>query len=50
VSAEGGQTRIGPLDEACQSVLRDRLFTVGQLVRMGQAAPEGTALEGSSGG
>ena len=40
VVAEGGDTRIGHLDEAGRSVLRDRLFTAGDLLRMNQLRPE----------
>jgi hypothetical protein len=40
VTAEEGQTRIGPVDEASRSVLRQRLFTVGQLLRMNQLSPD----------
>jgi predicted ATPase len=38
VVAEAGVTRIGPLDEADRGVLRDRLFTAGELLRAGQLA------------
>jgi hypothetical protein len=40
VSAEQGQTCIGPIDEASRSVLRKRLYTVGELLRIGQLFPE----------
>ncbi len=43
--AEGGTTRIGPLDEVSRSVLRDRLYTVGELMRITQVTPE----EGTTG-
>jgi predicted ATPase len=39
VVAENGETRIGPLDEAGRSVLRDHLFTAGDLLRMNQLRP-----------
>ena len=39
VVAEEGVTRIGPLDEADLSVLRERLFTPGELLRSGQLTP-----------
>lgn len=32
--AEYGESRIGPLDQAGRSALRDRLFTAGELLRM----------------
>lgn len=40
VVAEQGETRIGPLDEADRSVLRDHLFTAGELLRMDQLRPD----------
>lgn len=40
VVAEGHGTRIGHLDEAGRSVLRDHLFTAGDLLRMNQLRPE----------
>jgi predicted ATPase len=43
VVAEDGGTRIGHLDEATRSVLRDHLFTAGDLLRMNQLRPESAA-------
>jgi predicted ATPase len=40
VTAEDGRTRIGPLDEVDRSVLRDHLYTVGELLRVTQLRPE----------
>ncbi len=40
VSMERGETRIAPIDEAGRSVLRKRLYTVGELLRIGQLLPE----------
>ncbi len=40
VVAENGVTRIGPLDEAGRTAIRDRLFTAGELLRMNQLEPE----------
>lgn len=40
VLAEDGLSRIGHLDEAGRSVLRDHLFTAGDLLRMNQLRPE----------
>ena len=40
VSMSRGQTRIGPIDEASRSVLRKHLYTVGELLRIGQLFPE----------
>jgi predicted ATPase len=39
VSSEEGATQIGPIDEVGRSVLRDRLYTAGDLLRMNQLAP-----------
>ncbi len=40
VLSEGGQTHIGPMDEVGRSVLRDRLYTAGELLRMNQVDPD----------
>lgn len=40
VLAEHGETRIGPLDSAVRSTLRDRLYTAGELLRMDQLRPD----------
>ncbi len=40
VVAEHGETRIGPLDEAGRSVLREHLYTPGELLRMDQLSPD----------
>ena len=40
VLSEHGETRIGPLDEAGRSALRDHLFTAGELLRMDQLHPD----------
>ena len=40
VESLGGETRIGPLDEACRSALLEGRFTVGELLRMGQTQPD----------
>ena len=40
VRAEQGESRIAPLDETGRSVLRDRLFTAGELLRMDQLDPD----------
>ena len=39
VLSEHAETRIGPLDEAGRSALRDHLFTAGELLRMDQLRP-----------
>ena len=40
VVAEHGETKIGSLDYAGRSALRDRLFTAGELLRMDQLRPD----------
>lgn len=40
VVAEDGETRIGPLDEAGRSALKDHLYTAGELLRMDQLRPD----------
>ncbi len=38
--AEHGETRIGPLNDVGRAVLRDQLYTAGELLRMGQIEPD----------
>jgi predicted ATPase len=40
VVAEDGISRIGPVDEAGRSVLRDHLYTAGELLRLNQLSPD----------
>jgi predicted ATPase len=40
VISERGETKIGPLDFAGRSALRDHLFTAGDLLRMDQLRPD----------
>ena len=40
VLSEHAETRIGPLDEAGRSALRDHLFTAGELLRMDHLRPD----------
>lgn len=40
VVAEHGETRVGRLDEASRSALRDHLYTAGALLRMDQLRPD----------
>ncbi len=40
VESNDGETRIGPLDPAFRSILRDRLYTAGDLLRMDQLRPD----------
>ncbi len=44
VVSEDGETKIGPLNEADRSVLRDRLFTAGELLKQGQLTPDLEAI------
>jgi predicted ATPase len=45
VVAEDGKSSLGPLDQAGRSVLRDHLYTAGQLLRMHQLRPRAEAFE-----
>ena len=40
VLSEHAETRIGPLDEAGRSSLRNHLFTAGELLRIDQLRPD----------
>ena len=40
VVSEGGETNIGPLDEASRSMMRNQLFSAGELLRLNQLAPD----------
>ena len=40
VVAEQGESRIGPLDDIGRSVLKDHLYTAGELLRMNQLDPD----------
>ena len=40
VVSEDGETKVSRLDEAGRATLRDGLFTVGELLRMNQLAPD----------
>ncbi len=44
VVSEDGETKIGPLNEADRSVVRDRPFTAGELLKQGQLAPDLEAI------
>ncbi len=44
VAANAGETRIAPLDEASRSIMRDRLFSAGELLRLNQIALDPTVL------
>lgn len=45
VVSEGGETRIAPIDEASRSVMRDHLFSAGELLRLNQLAPDRAFLD-----
>ena len=45
VDNEDGVTRIAPIDEAGRSVLKDKLFTPGELLRQNQLTPDPLAVE-----
>ena len=40
VAAEDGETRLAPLDDAGRAMLRDHLFTAGELLRIDQLTPD----------
>lgn len=40
VISEGGETRIGPLDDASREAMRQQLFSAGELLRLNQLAPD----------
>jgi len=48
VVSEGGETKIAPLDEASRQVLREHLFSAGELLRMNQLAPDRKVIEQQS--
>lgn len=45
VVSEGGETQIGPLDEASRSIMRDQLFSPGELLRLNQLEPDRDYLD-----
>jgi len=42
---ERGETKIAPLDEASRQMLREHLFSAGELLRMNQLAPDRKIIE-----
>ena len=40
VASVNGETKIGPLDDAGRSAIRDRLYTAGELLRLGKLTPD----------
>lgn len=49
VVSEGGNSKIGPLDEASISVMRENLFSAGELLRLNQLKPDDAFMRGQSG-
>ena len=49
VEADDGDTVIAPVDEASRSVVQDRLFTAGELLRSNQLQPDRAALPDAKG-
>jgi Predicted ATPase len=45
VVSERGETKIATVDEATRNVLRDQLFSVGELLRLNQIAPDPRVLQ-----
>jgi predicted ATPase len=41
----GGETRIGPLDEAGKQAIREKLYTAGELLRLDQVEPDEEFLD-----
>jgi predicted ATPase len=39
-----GETKLGPLDEAGRSAIRERLYTAGELLRLNQIEPDDSAI------
>ena len=48
VVSEGGETRIGQLDEASRQVMRQQLFSAGELLRLNQLAPDREQIDNQS--
>jgi predicted ATPase len=44
VGGKGGLTEIAPIDEASKKVLRDQLYTPGELLKLNQLAPDRTRV------
>lgn len=45
VVSDGGETKIAPLDAASRKVMREHLFSAGELLRMDQLAPDREIIE-----
>ncbi len=48
VSSENGASKIGPVDRVGRTVLRERLYTPGELLRMNQLSPEEDRSDGAA--
>ena len=48
VVSEGGETRIAPLDQASHTMLKNRLFSAGELLRLNQLEPDRELLQAQS--
>lgn len=49
VTGDGGTTQIAPIDQASRKVMRERLYTAGELLRLNQLAPDPTVLSDPEG-
>ncbi|MEW6754086.1 MAG: AAA family ATPase [Candidatus Latescibacterota bacterium] len=47
VASLNGDTQIGPVDPVGRSIMRDRLYTAGELLRQGQLQPDPDRLDGT---
>ena len=45
VVSEAGETKIAPIDHASRQAIRDNLFSVGELLKLGQIKPDEEILE-----
>lgn len=45
VVSEAGETKVAPLDEGSRQVIRDHLFSAGELLRMNQLEPDRASVE-----
>lgn len=48
VVSDGGETKIAPLDAASVQVMRQRLFSAGELLKLNQLAPDEAYIESTS--
>jgi hypothetical protein len=40
VVSENGDTRLGPMDQAARTAIKERLYTAGELLRQNQLVPD----------